>query len=146
MMVNLFKIFLKKAGFPICSYFFMLKLMEFPTTNKNVGKTKSVRVNPFHSACSSGEKVVFPFPGEFTIIIRATSIPLKTSKERYRFFNVDMFGCFGQLTKVCFFQKLTYNLIIVVLRWIQHHSCEILFYRDNNLVKTLLYKRQNPYF
>ena len=82
------KIFLRKVPSPIASYFFILKLIALPTTNKKVGKTKSVNVNPFHSACFNMPKLVSPFPGELTIIIRATSIPLKTSKERYLFFNV----------------------------------------------------------
>tara|TARA_R110000744_G_scaffold192013_3_gene311176 strand:- start:1466 stop:1687 length:222 start_codon:yes stop_codon:yes gene_type:complete len=73
----------------------MLKLMEFPTTNKKVGKTKSVKVKPFHSAWSKGENVVDPRPGELTIIIKATSRPLKTSRERYLFFSLDIFGWFN---------------------------------------------------
>jgi hypothetical protein len=72
----------------------MLKLMEFPTTKRKVGKTRSVRVKPFHSAWSNGEKVVDPLPGLFTTIIKAISRPRKTSRDRYRFLSVDMFGWF----------------------------------------------------
>ena len=63
-------------------YFVMLKLMEFPTINRKVGNTKSVRVKPCHLACSKGAKVVAPLPGELTIIIRAISRPLKMSSDR----------------------------------------------------------------
>src|SRR5690606_8519354 len=86
--------FLKNAPLPTDSYFFMLKLMEFPTTKRKVGKTRSVRVNPCQSACSKAEKVVAPFPGELTTIIKATSNPLNTSRERYLFFNWVMVGRF----------------------------------------------------
>jgi len=85
------------------SYFFILKLMEFPTTNKKVGKTRSVSVKPFHSAWSKGENVVEPRPGELTMIIKATSNPLKTSKERYLFLSLDMFGRFNWWFKLNYF-------------------------------------------
>ena len=49
---------------------------------RNVGKTKSVIVKPCHWACNNGEKVVEYFPGELTIIIRAISMPLKTSNDK----------------------------------------------------------------
>jgi hypothetical protein len=81
----------------------MLKLMEFPTTNKKVGNTRSVNVKPFHSAWSKGEKVVAPFPGEFTIIIKATSSPLKTSSERYLFLSLDIFSWFSWSFKLNYF-------------------------------------------
>jgi hypothetical protein len=60
----------------------MLKLMEFPTIKRKVGKTKSVNVKPCHLACSKGAKVVSSFPGELTMIIRAISKPLKTSNDK----------------------------------------------------------------
>jgi len=60
----------------------MLKLIEIPTMKRNVGKTKSVIVKPCHWACNNGEKVVEYFPGELTIIIRAISMPLKTSNDK----------------------------------------------------------------
>jgi len=81
----------------------MLKLMEFPTTKRKVGKTRSVNVKPFHSACNNGEKEVEPFPGELTMIIKATSRPLKTSRERYLFLSLDMFGWFSWSVKLNYF-------------------------------------------
>lgn len=54
--------------------------MAFPTANKKEGNTKSVGVNPCQFACSKGEKVVAPFPGVFTIIIKQIVIPLNTSR------------------------------------------------------------------
>jgi hypothetical protein len=77
--------FEKKILLDRVSYKGMLKLMELPTIKRNVGKTKSVSVKPCHLACNNGAKVVASFPGEFTIIMRAISKPLKTSNDKYRF-------------------------------------------------------------
>jgi hypothetical protein len=55
MMAARFNTFFKKMPLPTDSYFFMLKLMAFPTTKRKVGKTRSVRVNPCHWACIKGE-------------------------------------------------------------------------------------------
>ena len=89
-MVKRLKTFFKNSELATFWYFFMLKLIAFPTTNKKVGNTRSVNVNPFQTACFKMPKLVSPFPGEFTMIIKATSMPLKTSNERYLFFNVFM--------------------------------------------------------
>jgi hypothetical protein len=65
-------------------YFGIEKLMAFPTTNRKVGNTRSVGVNPCHAACDKGAKGVAPLPGVFTMIIKQIVMPLKTSRARKR--------------------------------------------------------------
>jgi hypothetical protein len=45
------------------------------------GKTRSVRVQPCHSACLSGAYTYFQLPGVFTMIMKAIVMPLKISRE-----------------------------------------------------------------
>lgn len=66
------------------SSFALVKLIAFPTANKNPGKTRSVTVKPCHEACSSGAKGVAPLPGVLTMIMKHTVMPLKTSSDRKR--------------------------------------------------------------
>jgi hypothetical protein len=83
MMSALLKTFPIKADGGRKANFLILKLMEFPTAKRKVGKTRSVNVNPCHSACLKGEYILPQSPGVFTIIMRQTVRPLSTSSERY---------------------------------------------------------------
>src|SRR5215831_7287584 len=59
---------------------FITKLIAVPTTNKNDGNTRSVGVHPFQSEWFNGAKALLKSPGVFTMIIKHTVIPLKTSR------------------------------------------------------------------
>jgi hypothetical protein len=48
------------------------------------GKTRSHGVQPSHAACLRGGKIFDHEPGLFTIIMKATVSPLRTSRDRYR--------------------------------------------------------------
>jgi len=52
-----------------------------PEIKRKEGNTRSVGVHPCHGACRSGAKTWVQVPGVFTIIIKATVIPLKTSSD-----------------------------------------------------------------
>src|SRR5437763_15222359 len=54
--------------------------METPTMKTKKGNTKSVGVQPFHFACSSGQYTCSPSPPLFTRIITAIVMPRKTSR------------------------------------------------------------------
>ena len=62
-------------------YFDSEKDIAQPTMNRKKGNTKSVGVQPCHSACSSGGYTCFQLPGLFTRIIEAIAIPRKTSRD-----------------------------------------------------------------
>jgi hypothetical protein len=49
--------------------------------NRKNGNTRSVGVQPCHSACLRGGYTYFQLPGVLTIIINAIVIPLKISSE-----------------------------------------------------------------
>src|SRR5579884_578813 len=57
------------------------KTIETPTMNRKKGKMRSVGVQPFHFACSSGQYVCWPSPELLTRIIAAIVIPRNTSSE-----------------------------------------------------------------
>lgn len=57
-----------------------------PTINRKNGKTKSVGVQPCHSACSNGGYTFPQSPGLFTIVINIMVRPRKTSSEVRRCF------------------------------------------------------------
>src|SRR6187549_1076022 len=76
-------------------HFFIVKLMALPTAKRKEGKTRSVGVNPFQFACNKGEKVVAELPGVFTMIIRQTVNPRKTSRARNRFVVVVILVSWG---------------------------------------------------
>ena len=61
------------------SNFLNAKGMALPTAKRKDGNTKSVNVQPFHSACSNCENGVAPLPCVFTIIMRKIVIPRNTS-------------------------------------------------------------------
>lgn len=63
---------------------------EVPITNRNVGKTRSVGVQPFQSECLSGQYAYLP--PLFTRIMNAIVIPRRTSSETNRFVVVSA-GC-----------------------------------------------------
>jgi hypothetical protein len=65
--------------------------MALPTANKKEGNTKSVGVNPFHSACKNGANVAAPSPGVFTMIIKQIVIPLNTSSDKNLWFDIARF-------------------------------------------------------
>ena len=75
--------FVRNVRVPLVSYFFMEKLMAFPTTKRNVGNTRSVGVKPNHLAWSSGQNVGSP-PGSLTIIMKHTVMPRNTSRASKR--------------------------------------------------------------
>src|SRR3954470_11371856 len=54
------------------------------TMKRKNGKIRSVGVQPFHSACSSGGKIALQLPGLFTNSIPAIVMPRKTSSDRRR--------------------------------------------------------------
>src|ERR1035441_5871824 len=58
-------------------------VMEAPTIQRNVGKTVSVRVHPFHDEWLSGPYDFGP-PGLFTMIIRAMVAPRRASRATRR--------------------------------------------------------------
>src|SRR5579885_211346 len=58
--------------------------MATPTIHRKDGKTTSVMVHPFHSACSSGAYTARPVPGLFTSTMRAMVAPRKASRETNR--------------------------------------------------------------
>src|ERR1700682_3108476 len=60
------------------------RYVVMPTMNRKNGKMRSVGVQPFHSACSSGGKIALQVPGSLTSSIPATVIPRKTSSESRR--------------------------------------------------------------
>jgi hypothetical protein len=62
-------------------YFDSEKDIAQPTMNRKKGNTKSVGVQPCHSACSSGGYTCSQLPGLFTRIIEAIAIPRKTSRD-----------------------------------------------------------------
>src|SRR4028119_425971 len=62
-------------------YFDSEKDIAQPTINRKKGNTKSVGVQPCHSACSSGGYTCSQLPGLFTRIIEAIAIPRKTSRD-----------------------------------------------------------------
>jgi hypothetical protein len=86
-----FVIFNKKTGLLNLSHLGKTKLMAFPMANKKEGNTKSVGVKPCHSACINGAKVCAPSPGVLTMIIKQMVIPLKTSKDKKRLFDIVRF-------------------------------------------------------
>ena len=57
--------------------------MALPTINKNEGNTRSVGVRPFQRECISGANGV-ALPGVLTIIIKQTTMPRKTSRDKKR--------------------------------------------------------------
>ena len=85
------KIFPSTSAWLNVFHFFVTKLIAFPTAKRKEGNTRSVGVNPFQLACSSGEYVNL-LPDVFTIIIKQIVIPLKTSRAR----NL----CFGAIVMV----------------------------------------------
>ena len=86
-----FVILNKKAGVLNLSHLGKTKLMAFPMANKKEGNTKSVGVKPCQLACIKGAKVCAPSPGVFTMIIKQMVIPLKTSKDKKRLFDIVRF-------------------------------------------------------
>src|SRR5690606_8826292 len=62
--------FLRNSDCGVCSNFRILKLIAFPTTNRNVGNTRSVKVNPCQEAWFKGLYTLPHEPGVFTIIIK----------------------------------------------------------------------------
>jgi len=66
------------------SYLVIAKAIALPTAKRKLGNTRSVGVNPCQLACSKGEKGSAPEPGVFTMIIKQTVIPLRTSRARKR--------------------------------------------------------------
>ena len=63
------------------SYLRNEKNIETPMINIKKGKTKSVGVNPFHSAWRNGAYTYFQEPGLFTMIMPAMVSPRITSSE-----------------------------------------------------------------
>src|ERR1700722_2210548 len=61
----------------------MEKTMDAPTTKRNVGKTRSVAVKPFHSAWRISVHAPSP-PGLFTMIMKAMVRPRSTSTDNRR--------------------------------------------------------------
>jgi hypothetical protein len=55
--------------------------MDTPTMKRKNGKTRSVGVRPFHSACRKGGKIYAQDPGVFTRIMPAMVKPLKASRD-----------------------------------------------------------------
>src|SRR5262245_16051451 len=60
------------------------KAIDTPTMNRKNGKTRSVGVQPCHSACWSGGYTYRHDPGLFTSTMPATVAPRNTSSERSR--------------------------------------------------------------
>src|SRR6202789_3864623 len=60
------------------------KMMEAPTRKRKVGKTRSVRVQPFQGAWSRGAKTWSQSPGSLTRIMKAMVRPRRRSTERTR--------------------------------------------------------------
>ena len=58
--------------------------METPTINRKKGKTRSVGVQPCHSACLRGAYTCVQLPGLLTNIIPAMVSPRKASKDERR--------------------------------------------------------------
>ena len=54
---------------------------DTPTIKRKNGKIRSVGVQPFHAACSSGQYVCFPSPELLTRIMAAIVIPRNTSRD-----------------------------------------------------------------
>ena len=85
-----FSIFQITSEAGLFSHFNITKLMALPTAKRKEGKTRSVGVNPCQFACKSGEKVVAPFPGVFTMIMKQIVRPRKTSSAKNLWLFVDM--------------------------------------------------------
>src|SRR5690349_8465806 len=85
------------------AHFSITKLNALPTANRNEGKTRSVGVNPCQCAWWSGENVVSPLPGVFTMIMKQIVMPRKTSSEVKRSFN-DMERHLGFIVIYLFFR------------------------------------------
>lgn len=84
--------FPKNAPSSSWRYFSIEKLIAFPTANKKDGKTRSVGVNPCQLACRKGPNGVAPSPGVFTIIMKHTVSPRKTSRARKRVADLILFN------------------------------------------------------
>jgi hypothetical protein len=67
------------------------------------GKTKSVGVHPFHSACSSGAKMFPQLPGLFTKTIIIMVIPRNTSREIIRSFIYVNFDFLAVIYGIAFY-------------------------------------------
>jgi hypothetical protein len=52
-----------------------------PDIKRKEGKTRSVGVHPCHEACLRGANTWLQVPGVFTIIMKATVMPLNTSSD-----------------------------------------------------------------
>src|SRR5688572_11964072 len=79
-----FRTFPRNAASFSVLYFSIEKLIALPTANKKEGKTRSVGVKPCQGACRRGPKASAPLPGVFTMIMKQTVIPRKTSNARNR--------------------------------------------------------------
>src|SRR6201996_2982437 len=70
--------------FPCAARALIENTMDAPTRNRNVGKTRSVRVQPFHSAWSNWLNTCDQSPGSLTRIISAIVSPRSTSTDSTR--------------------------------------------------------------
>src|SRR6185312_14408735 len=79
-----FSIFHTTAPSLIASHFFTPKLRALPTTNKKVGNTRSVGVNPCQCECRNWENAISSLTCVLTMIMKQTVIPRKISSASER--------------------------------------------------------------
>jgi hypothetical protein len=82
----------------------MVNAMALPTANKKEGKTRSVGVKPCQEACSRGSNGADP-AWLFTMIMKHTVIPLKTSRavKRWVVDMIEQVGWFDECKEFGFY-------------------------------------------
>jgi hypothetical protein len=89
---------------PIPAILGMVNAMALPTANKKEGKTRSVGVKPCQEACSRGSNGADP-AWLFTMIMKHTVIPLKTSRavKRWVVDMIEQVGWFDECKEFGFY-------------------------------------------